>query len=283
MQAEGREASERRGFLSGEPFSSGRHPLRCAWRARKLLCSLVTPPVQSARPGWNDENTREDGLGKSVAGGWKWWQWPHLLSLDAPLVAVSWLWWWSSNRHIHLPANRFAILALAVWGVYVADHLADVTGTRSPGPSTDRHHFSAVYGPWLFRALGVVLPTLAATTVLGLPVRQLLGGLALLGLVAFYYWAVHHAPRTIRPWLPKEAVVGGMFASGTVFFLLGECSAEGWLGLEAGLFGGLCFLNCGLITVWEQSPQDLEDPGSLLRAFPRTAGSPARRGPCRSP
>ena len=54
-----------------------------------------------------------------------WWQWPHLMSLDAPLVALVWQRWWAHTVGITLPFSREWILGLSIWLIYLADRLAD--------------------------------------------------------------------------------------------------------------------------------------------------------------
>ena len=95
-------------------------------------------------------------------------------------------------------------------------------------------------------------------------------GLLLLALAAVYFWLIHG--RKQQGWtrrLPKEAAVGGMFAVGTAFFPWGEGGMDRpdlWAG--AAIFGGICFCNCALITVWERHAQDVRNRSSLLNAFP---------------
>ncbi len=61
-----------------------------------------------------------------------------------------------------------------------------------------------------------------------------------------------------------------MFAVGTLFFVFGRTgSTRPEMLLSGALFGGVCFLNCALITKWERNFSDLHDPASLLNAFPR--------------
>ena len=56
------------------------------------------------------------------------WLYPNLLSLDAPLVAVAWLHvfarTWRLDYH---PWEAYVTLGLAVWVIYVADRLLDVS------------------------------------------------------------------------------------------------------------------------------------------------------------
>lgn len=199
------------------------------------------------------------------------WLWPHLLGLDAPVVALVWQDWWSRCAHVPLrPGERF-VLGLGVWLIYLADRVADVTRDRPEEAGTARHAFAAARRRPLFSlglALAACLVVLAPCV---LPQGEFWSGLGLLGAVGTYFWLIHRGavPGWTR-WFPKEAVVGGMFALGTAFFAgWRSASAPGPLLTGSVLFGAVCFLNCALITAWERSLRDRRDPGSLLNAFPR--------------
>ena len=212
-----------------------------------------------------------------VSQGWPWWQWPHLLSLDAPAVAVTWLWWWASRRNVRLPANRFVILGLCVWAIYVADRLADAAGEGVDDWPSDRHLFHAIHRRRLTVALCGALVGLGLLVCSSLPPWQFFGGLGLLGLVTFYYWVIHRAPRaflTLRLPVSKDSAVGGLFALGTSVFLLGTRGVEmATLLFQATMFGALCFFNCALITVWERRRDGLQKETSSLRAVPCMAAN----------
>ncbi len=200
-----------------------------------------------------------------------WWLWPHLLSLDAPLVAVVWQGWWARSVGAHLSWAQNAILGGGVWLIYLADRLAD-TSSNAPGShETARHAFYWSYHPrirWLAISIFLTLSWLAPRT---LDAWQFVAGLGLLALAGGYFWLVHL--RADDGWariLPKETLVAGMFAAGTLFFVLGRTgNPRPDLLFSGALFGGLCFFNCTLITKWERRSSDLHNPASLLNAFPR--------------
>ncbi len=202
-----------------------------------------------------------------------WWLWPHLLSLDAPLVALAWQDWWSRSEGTPLPGSRRLILGLGVWMIYLADRLADTARGLPGDAATARHQFArARRTPLLvLTALcGAVLAGLAPWT---LSAGQFGGGLGLLAAAGVYFWLIHR--RSSQSWtarLPKEGVVGGMFALGTAFFALCRPTPPTRpLVVAVALFGIVCFLNCALITSWERNVCDQRDPFSFLNAFPRLA------------
>ena len=201
---------------------------------------------------------------------WKWWLWPHLLSLDAPVVATTWQWWWAHAQGLRLPLSRFVILGLSVWLIYLADRLADAARAAPGEKLLERHTFCVRHRTLVSCLAGLAAVALAVTAPAVLPWHEFLAGLTLLGVAALYYWLIHFARPRARPHLPKEAVVGGMFALGSVLFV--GCTlppAVGCLLVGSVQFGVLCTLNCALISAWEQSPQDLADPASMLNSFPR--------------
>ena len=200
-----------------------------------------------------------------------WWLWPHLLSLDAPLVAVVWQSWWAHSSGVRLLRSDELILGLGVWMIYLADRLGDTTPLATSEPETARHAFyrrqrraMRLVALAVFIALALLAPSL-------LPTREFLAGLGLLSLTGVYFWLIHRKPHGVWPrFVPKEAVVGGMFALGTGFFVLlrrGGLKAEFPTALA--LFGAACFFNCAMITKWERSFQDVRASPSLLNSFPR--------------
>lgn len=114
-----------------------------------------------------------------------WWLWAHVLSLEAPLVAVLWQ---SALAHAHgltLPPMLGAGLALACWLIYVLDRTLD---TLSTDVVLDRRHvFYRRHRRFIL--LGVVPPAFAALAWMALfviPEGVLWQALGLSLLVALY-------------------------------------------------------------------------------------------------
>jgi hypothetical protein len=200
-----------------------------------------------------------------------WWLWPHVLSLDAPAVAVAWQHWWGVVAGMRVPLAQDALLAGGVWMIYLADRLADTMPDAPPPPDTARHAFSATHRWALGTVLGGVMAALAVISPLTLSAPVFEAGLGMLTAATIYFWLIHRQGRT--GWaaiVPKEGFVGGIFAGGTAFFAIMHGGGHGraLLGAGAAVFGVLCFLNCALITSWEGSVEDEIEPSSLLNAFP---------------
>ncbi len=224
------------------------------------------PRVQRTGQTSPDKNALPAGGRRATPG----WLWPHLCSLDAPLVAVVWQHWWAHVAQVELPWQRDAILAAAVWTIYLADRLADVTAGPAADHGTARHAFSREARMVIVRVVPGLILVLAVVTPWWLTGKEFGAGLCLLALAGGYFWTTHRRAGQLRtPRLPKEAAVGALFALGSAAFAL--CRAgriPGPLLLGVCLGGALFFLNCALITSWEESLRDLDDPASLLNAFP---------------
>ncbi len=79
-----------------------------------------------------------------------WWLIPNLLSLDAPLVAVAWLYifakTWRADYH---PWEAYVSLGLVVWMIYVMDRLLDASLlTTSSRKLQARHEFHHKHRKW---------------------------------------------------------------------------------------------------------------------------------------
>lgn len=165
----------------------------------------------------------------------RWWQWPNLLSLDAPVVAVVWQALLAQvTGTMLLPAGRLA-LGLTVWAIYLADRLLDVREGRT-APPTARHEFSRKNRNGMLALLVAVL-VVDAVTVLSLLRAEVArtGWAAAAGVAA--YLAVLHGGRRGN-WFPKEALVAALFMAGV--FLVAWTNADGQraelVGMGAGFF-----------------------------------------------
>lgn len=225
-------------------------------------------PAQTAS-AWREGPTKVTArlLSKSMP----WWLWPHLLSLDAPLVALVWQRWWAHAAGVVLPPSREIVLGLGVWLIYLLDRVADSKSDDPHQHRTARHVFAG-HRRNLLQPLAILI---ASVLIFGAPlwltVTEFGAGLVLLALVCGYYWLIHYWPG--GEWaasLPKEAIVGMMFAVGSIFFTV--CRSPHpplavWPSVV--LFAVDCFLNCAFITKWERHARDLRERFSLLNSFPR--------------
>jgi hypothetical protein len=182
-----------------------------------------------------------------------WWLWPNVLGLDAPLVAVVWQLFLATVAGVAVPLAASAVLALVVWGVYLADRGLDA---HRGAADTDRHRAAGRYRTvWLGLAAAALLAA-ATLAVTALPQAYLTAGCAVGAFTLGYFAAVHLIRTQIgRARGVKEVSVGVLFAAGVSVPLVAEArAAAGWLwGTLA--FAALCWLNCTLISVWEDGAE----------------------------
>ncbi len=181
----------------------------------------------------------------------------HLLSLDAPTVAVVWTLGFATALHLQLPPLGPAMLALATWLVYVADRLLDAARPAHAASLQERHHFHQRHRRIFLSVAAVVLPLLAWLVMTRLDPAPLREDLALAGCSLVYLLCVHFplglAART-RIRLPKELIVGIVFAA--------ACGIPTWsrdhaarpvLLLLLCLLATLCWINCVAIEYWQST------------------------------
>ena len=87
-----------------------------------------------------------------------WWLWPHVLSLEAPLVAVLWQRALAHAHGIRLTPLLDVGLALACWLIYVIDRTLDTFGAKNVVELDARHAFYHRYRRVLM--FGVIPPAL---------------------------------------------------------------------------------------------------------------------------
>jgi hypothetical protein len=181
-----------------------------------------------------------------------WWLWPNVLALDAPAVAVTWQVFLASAAGVAVPLAAAAVLALVVWGVYLADRRLDAWRGAA---DSDRHRAAARRPVAWSVAAVAALTSAAALAFTALPRPYLHAGGAVAVATAAYLAGVHvaRADRLLGRGV-KEASVGFVFAAGAAVPLLaGEQPPGSWLpGVIA--FAALCWLNCALISRWEAAP-----------------------------
>jgi len=197
---------------------------------------------------------------------WLWW---NLLSADAPTVAFLWALLFARAARVSLPLLEAAVLAATVWVIYVGDRLLDgKTGARQSGAS-DRHAFYVRHRALAWGCLAAVSAAALWVSVTRLEIATRRAGLELAAAVALYFLLVHGARGGLSRLFPKELLVGGIFAAGTLL-PAGTRGAEAARALLAPalLFGAVCALNCMAIECWEHhrgGRQWSERPRWLLR------------------
>ncbi len=193
------------------------------------------------------------------------------LSLDAPLIAISWQNLASRVLGVPLRWNEVLLLFLATWLAYAGDRLLDSTQQAENQSELPRHRFSANYR----RSIGIVwvvlflLTTVLALTTVDSP-RLLLASILVIG-VAVYFLICFVSPRYARIVIPRELVVSGVFVATTLFFPVCRFDGSNEPGLLPALvmiLWTLAFFNCLGISCWERDNDSGAGEITLATVFP---------------
>ena len=212
-----------------------------------------------------------------------WWQWPNLLSLDAPLVAVAWLWMFSRFYHIEVqhPAIYWTLAGM-VWVIYVVDRLRDA---RDQDPELrERHQFHWRHRKILIPLVVLVLIGCVLGFVLGVPPAILwywpygfpktlphfaeaifTHGTLVIVLAASFFAVGRQQGPEIDSVLFKNAIAALTFAYGTAMgahFYTANGPVSMVVSFEALGFAFLCLMNLNAIDLWEREEKKGEDYAS---------------------
>lgn len=185
------------------------------------------------------------------------WLWPNLLSLDAPLVAVTWLWMFAKTwQVIWFPKTIYLLVAAVVWMIYVVDRLLDSRiHPKQALSDKPRHRFHDQHR----KAFGIAVGVVALGCVLllaNLPPDLWWHGSFVLLFVAAYFMLVFLQEGSGISYL-KNVLAGLAFAYGTTvgMHFYRPSSNLFWLifSPEVLVFAVLCIANITAIDFWEQA------------------------------
>jgi uncharacterized membrane protein YphA (DoxX/SURF4 family) len=192
------------------------------------------------------------------------WLYPNLLSLDAPLVAVAWLYVFAETwRVVYLPSTTYVSLALVVWVLYVADRLLDASAGTSGSARLEARHIFHREHRRIFRVLAVGAAVVALLLVVtGLATK--IYGYAIFGtlmVAGFFTLSVFssHGPDDIPH--AKNMIAGFAFAYGTSMLAFAYTGFEGVRLLQSPeliCFAVLCILNISAIDLWEHASRTVD-------------------------
>lgn len=187
------------------------------------------------------------------------WLIPNLLSLDAPLVAVAWLYMFAKTWRVeYLPWSVYISLGLMVWLIYVVDRLLDASIRGGSSEKLEARHYFHRKHRRRFAALAMIAGVAALVLVItGMPVTiYSYATVAALMVAGFFTLSVF--PTTGPHDLPygKNILAGVSFAYGTAML------AHAYTGFdkqdllkspELICFALLCILNISAIDLWEHA------------------------------
>lgn len=188
------------------------------------------------------------------------WLIPNLLSLDAPLVAVAWLYIFAKTWRVdYHPWEAYVSLGLVVWVIYVLDRLLDVSlQSGSSGKLEARHEFHHKYRIWF--TIGAIIAGLVALVLVicymsyAIYHYVLIGGVVVAGFFGLSMLSSqdkNEIPHT------KNILAGIGFSYGTAMmahvYLPGHDVYEMLMSPLFLFFGILCALNISAIDFWEHA------------------------------
>ena len=190
----------------------------------------------------------------------------HLLSLDAPSIAVLWTLLLAQCTGVSLPWRLPAALFLAVWILYAGDRLLDTRSDSLAGSERElleRHLFHARYRNAFLTG---IVSCGALLFLLLLQSKDLIALYAAPGALLVGWLALVHGrqePAVGRKPLPKELAVAVFFPAavfGPSFFPIHAGPAPTGLRWElvpfAVLFAAVCGLNCFFLYAWEHGHRE---------------------------
>lgn len=217
------------------------------------------------------------------------WLLPNLMSLDAPLVAMAWLYVFARTWRLgYHPWEAYASLGLAVWVIYAADRLLDVSLSAQPADQLEARHRFHVEHRRVFRisvvtAFLVALVLVVTRMPMAIYKHLLLGGVMVAGFFGLSMLSSQD-PREVPH--TKNIMAGLTFAFGTAMtahVYRSEYDIYAMLASREFLsFAVLCILNISAIDLWEHASRspDLEIKASdeLSLTLPLTALGAASLG-----
>jgi hypothetical protein len=192
--------------------------------------------------------------------------------LDAPLVAVAWLWLFARTFRIPLEIGNGLALFLTAWLIYLSDRLADSASLEPHGPQSLRQQFCRRHRKLWIIVLAIVAGLDAYLIWRTSALETLLVG-AVVGGLALIYLVLNHPLGLVWRSLPaKELMIGLLFAAGTLVALLPALkSVTGGLAVAAIFFAALCALNCISIARWEYDLDRAQGKVSIATRHPGIA------------
>jgi hypothetical protein len=192
------------------------------------------------------------GASTAVHPAIPWWLWWNILSADAPMVALLWAALLSRSAGYALRSVDAIILLLAVWLIYTSDRLLDGWTAKSRGALQERHLFCRRHRTILAGLLSVAGIAILVLTGAYLRTAEIRAGVMLGAVLVAYMLSIHVELGRWASLLPKELVVGSLFAAGVTLPLWSQFTQPRLQTLATWiLFALLCSLNCLAIECWE--------------------------------
>lgn len=189
----------------------------------------------------------------SALGSPRFWQWPTILALDAPLVAMAWQLLFARIAQAELSRGHCLLLGASVWLAYTADRWIDGWSLQLSQVRTQRHFFFLRWRWPLFAVWAVVVALSVALALVTLEAGEWKASFLMLAGTLGYLGLNQALHRCRASFVPKEVFVAAVMTAGTVLYpALASTLSMRPLALAPLLFFVLCLANCLLIAKWER-------------------------------
>lgn len=195
--------------------------------------------------------------------------WLNLVCLDAPLVALAWLWLFARSFGVPFHIGNAIALFLTAWLIYLADRFADSSSLKPNAPRSLRQDFCLRHRAIWLASVALIAGFDAYVIWRTTAVQTFLVG-AVVGILAVIYLVVNHPLGLIWRSLPaKELAIGVLFAAGTIVALLPRIQLTTGCAVATVSFAALCSLNCISIARWESELDREQGKVSIATRHPR--------------
>ncbi|MBT8038489.1 MAG: hypothetical protein KJO21_13210 [Verrucomicrobiae bacterium] len=141
------------------------------------------------------------------------WLLPNLLSIDAPLVAVAWMWMLAKALRVeYIQSAVWWVLPTAIWCVYVLDRLLDGWAHLEVRDASPRHQFHWRWRWWLLSVALVAGGVSIYQSLYVLSRSMFSAGLVALLLCGIYFLLAYFRGREVP--YTKNLMAGMIFAMG---------------------------------------------------------------------
>ncbi len=185
-----------------------------------------------------------------------WWLYPNVLSLDAPLVAVAWLYVFAKVWSLqYVETLLIPVLFLSVWVIYTFDHLIKAKLMRD----CEHDQRLVFYKKYPKSFISAVLVAIATILYLALSLQWsiITSSMApLVGVSLFFILAIFQDPQR-RISYAKTIIAGFTFAMGCVAGLIGLSARDmptTMIAPEMVCFATLTIINVIMVDAWTTLP-----------------------------
>jgi hypothetical protein len=198
--------------------------------------------------------------------------WLNLVCLDAPIVAVLWLWLFARTFTLPVRPGNTVALFLTAWLIYLADRLADAVSLKTGAPRSLRQEFCLRYREIWISALILIGGFDVYVIWHSIAPGTFVAG-AGVGILAVVYLALNYPRGLVWRLLPaKEVAIGLLFTAGTLVALLPVDRAVSPAFIASSLaFACLSSLNCISIAIWERGLDEAQGKVSVATRHPGVA------------